>query len=95
MANGKSFILLISFKKKRIENKANIKALINPVIKIGKASIVIYSQFFNKERKLAPAIIGTAMIKVKSAAALWLIPINTPPEMVEPDRENPGHKEKH
>lgn len=52
-----------------MEIKAKINALINPAMKNGKASIVIYCQFFSKEMKLAPAIIGTAIIKVKSAAA--------------------------
>ena len=40
-------------------------------------------------------MIGTAIIKVKSEAARWLSPSNTPPEMVEPDREKPGHKAIH
>lgn len=95
IAKGKSFILLINFKKNWMESNANIKALINPAIKNGSESIVIYCQFFNRERKLAPAIIGTAIIKVKSAAARWPIPSKTPPEIVEPDREKPGHNEKH
>ena len=74
---------------------AKINALINPTIKNGRAADVIYSQLFNKEIKLAPAMIGTAMIKVKSAATRWLSPIKTPPEIVEPDLENPGHKAIH
>lgn len=95
IANGTSLILSINFKKKRIEINAKTKALINPAIKNGSASIVIYCQFFNKERKLAPAIIGTAIIKVKSAAARWLNPKRTPPDIVEPEREKPGHNDKH
>ena len=94
-ANGTSLILLISFKKKRIESKAKTKALRNPAIKNGNASREKYCQFFINEIRLAPAMMGTAIIKVKSAAALWLKPISTPPEMVEPERENPGHNEKH
>ena len=61
--------MLISFRKKRMEISANIKALRKPAIKNGNASIVKYCQFFNKDRRLAPHIIGTAIIKVKSAAA--------------------------
>ena len=38
-------------------------------------------------------ITGTAMINEKSAAALRVQPINMPPAMVAPDRENPGHKQ--
>lgn len=64
-------------------------------MKNGTTSIVIESQLFKSDKKLAPAIIGTAIIKVKSAAARWLIPIRTPPEIVEPERENPGHRDKH
>ena len=86
IANGINFILLISFKKKRIANNAKINALIKPTIKNGIEADVIYSQFFSNDIKLAPAIIGTAIIKVKSEAARWLSPSNTPPEMVEPDR---------
>ena len=37
-------------------------------------------------------ITGTAMINEKSAA-LRVQPINMPPAMVAPDRENPGHKQ--
>ncbi|MOA20051.1 hypothetical protein D3C78_1404680 [compost metagenome] len=88
-------ILLISFKKKRIEISANTKALINPAMKNGSDSIVKYCQFFIRDTRLAPAMIGTAIIKVKSAAARWLIPRSTPPDIVEPEREKPGHKDKH
>ena len=78
-----------------MENNAKTKALIKPTMKNGRASSVKYCQFFNSEIKLAPAIIGTAIMKVKSAAARWLSPNNTPPEMVEPEREKPGQREKH
>ncbi|MNC82226.1 hypothetical protein D3C75_1356560 [compost metagenome] len=40
-------------------------------------------------------MIGTAIIKVKSAAARWLMPSRTPPEIVDPDREKPGQSDKH
>ncbi|MOA48581.1 hypothetical protein D3C78_1713430 [compost metagenome] len=69
IANGKSLIRLINFKKKRIDNSANTKALIKPAMKNGRASMVKYCQFFISERRLAPAMIGTAIINVKSAAA--------------------------
>lgn len=69
MAKGTNLIRSINFKKKRIEISAKINALIKPTIKNGKASTVKYCQFFTKEIKLAPAIIGTAIIKVKSEAA--------------------------
>ena len=68
MANGINLILFISFKKKRMEIRAKIKALINPAMKNGKASIVKYSRFLTSEIKLAPAMIGTAIINVKSEA---------------------------
>ncbi|MNI61992.1 hypothetical protein D3C73_1172890 [compost metagenome] len=67
----------------------------NPAMKKGSASIVKYSRFLSKEIPLAPAMIGTAIIKVKSAAARGLIPSKTPPEMVEPEREKPGHRDRH
>ena len=44
---------------------------------------------------LAPAIIGTAIMNVKSAAVLWSRPSKTPPEIVAPEREKPGHNDKH
>ena len=88
-------IRLISFKKNRMESKAKINALMNPTIKNGNASMVKYSQFFTRDKKLAPAIMGTAMIKVKSEAARWLRPNKTPPDIVAPERENPGHNAKH
>ncbi|MNO03402.1 hypothetical protein D3C81_2240960 [compost metagenome] len=66
-----------------------------PAMKKGSASSVKYSQFFSSDSPLAPAIIGTAMMKVKSAAALWLKPSKTPPEIVDPDREKPGQIETH
>ena len=68
-ANGTSFTLLISFRKKRIDSKANKKAAINPTMKKGKASRVKYCQFLIKESALAPAMIGTAIMNVRSAAA--------------------------
>lgn len=68
-ANGTNLIRLISFKKNLIETNANIKAAIKPTIKNGRASIVKYCQFFIKDSPLAPAIIGTAIINVKSDAA--------------------------
>lgn len=95
MANGTSLMRLMSFKKKRIEISAKTKAEINPTIKKGRASSVKYSQFLSKDKPLAPAMTGTAIIKVKSEAARWLMPSRTPPEMVEPERENPGHKPRH
>ena len=70
MANGINRILLISFKKKRIDISAKINALMKPTIKNGRASILKCSQFLTNDSKLAPAIIGTAMMNVKSAAAL-------------------------
>ena len=70
MANGMSFTRLISFKKNLIDRSANTKALIKPTTKNGMASAVKYCQFFKRDKKLAPAIIGTAIINVKSAAAL-------------------------
>ncbi|MNP54455.1 hypothetical protein D3C76_1490110 [compost metagenome] len=85
----------ISFKKKRIEISANTNALINPAIKNGKASRVKYCQFFSSDNALAPAITGTAIIKVKSDAARWLKPRSTPPEIVDPDREKPGQIDRH
>jgi len=69
MANGTSLMRLISFKKKRIEINAKINALMKPAMKNGKASMEKYCQFFTSEMRLAPAIIGTAIINVKSAAA--------------------------
>ncbi len=75
--------------------RAKIKALTNPVIKNGMASSVKYCKLSKREMKLAPAIIGTAIINVKSAAVRWFRPVNTPPDIVAPERENPGHKEKH
>lgn len=47
-----------------------MNALMNPVIRKGANSGVIYIQFFIKEIPLAPAMIGTAMMNVKSEAAL-------------------------
>src|SRR5690606_31622180 len=84
---------LISFKKKRIDSNAKTNALMKPTIKNGSASIVKYCQFFSNERKLAPAMIGTAMMKVKSDADRWLMPNRTPPEIVAPEREKPGHND--
>ncbi|MNJ74272.1 hypothetical protein D3C77_711800 [compost metagenome] len=55
----------------------------------------MYSQFLYSEIALAPHMIGTAIMNVKSAAARWLIPASTPPEIVEPERENPGQIDKH
>ncbi|MNC03084.1 hypothetical protein D3C75_504790 [compost metagenome] len=78
-----------------MDSSANTKALMKPAMKNGSASSVKYCQFLISEIRLAPAIIGTAIINVKSAAARWLIPSNTPPEMVEPERENPGQSETH
>src|SRR5699024_5008574 len=95
IANGINFTLSINFRKKVIVRSANTKALMKPTIKNGNVSSVKYCKFFNKDKPLAPTIIGTAIINVKSAAALWLIPVMTPAEMVAPDRENPGHREKH
>ena len=95
MAKGISLTLLIIFKKKRIEIKAKTNALMKPAIKKGSASTEKYSRFFINDRRLAPAMMGTAMIKVKSAAARCDRPSSTPPEMVEPERENPGQSEKH
>ncbi|MNW67511.1 hypothetical protein D3C74_461030 [compost metagenome] len=40
---------------------------------------------------VAPIIIGTDTRKVNSAAATRLIPANKPPEIVDPEREKPGH----
>src|SRR5690625_6283783 len=84
----------MSLRKKRMEIKAKINAAINPAIKNGNASNWKYIQFFMRDIPLAPIIIGTAIIKVKSAAVRCVIPVITPPEIVAPDRENPGHKEK-
>jgi len=61
-AKGVSLILLISFKKKRMANKAKTNALIKPATKNGIASHVKYSRFLINDKKLAPAMIGTAMI---------------------------------
>ena len=95
MANGTSLILLISRRKKRTTKRATIKALINPAIKKGNRSALKYAQFLIKESRLAPIMIGIAMMKVKSAAALWLKPRITPPEIVEPEREKPGQSARH
>jgi len=95
MANGTNLTLFINFKKNLMEINANINALIKPAMKNGRTSPVMYSQFFNSDKKLAPAMIGTAMMKVKSAAARWLKPISTPPDIVDPEREKPGHKAIH
>lgn len=95
MANGTNLMRLINFKKNRIDISAKIKALIKPAIKNGSASDVKYCQFLTNESPLAPAMIGTAIINVKSAAALWLIPRRTPPEIVEPEREKPGQRAIH
>src|SRR5699024_4221702 len=95
MAKGNNFILLISAKKKRIEIHAKINALINPTIKNGSTSAVKYSILLINDTALAPNMIGTAIINVKSAAARCFNPINTPPEMVAPEREKPGHKAIH
>ena len=75
--------------------REKIKALTNPTIKNGMLSSVKYCQLFKREIKLAPAIIGTAIINVKSAAVRWFKPVKTPPEMVAPEREKPGHSDKH
>lgn|SRR5690606_25181937 len=93
IAKGTSLIRSISFRKKRMDNKANINALMKPTTKNGMLSVLKYSRFFTKDRKLAPAMIGTAMMNVKSEAVRWLIPSMTPPEIVAPEREKPGHKE--
>ncbi|MNF09847.1 hypothetical protein D3C80_2106150 [compost metagenome] len=37
---------------------------------------------------------GSAIIKVKSAAAARLVPASIPPAMVEPEREKPGHRDR-
>lgn len=60
---------LIRLRNKRIQRRAKIKALIKPTTKKGKASRVRYCQFLRRDKPLAPNIIGTAMIKVKSEAA--------------------------
>lgn len=78
-----------------MDNRAKTKALINPTIKNGSASMLKYCQFFTRDKKLAPAMIGTAMMKVKSDAERWLMPNRTPPEIVAPEREKPGHRDKH
>lgn len=41
-------------------------------------------------RRLAPAITGTAMQKVNSAAVFLSTPIKSPPMIVEPDLDVPG-----
>ena len=43
------------------------------------------------ESPLAANMMGTAIINVKSEADLWSIFINTPVEIVDPEREKPGH----
>lgn len=48
---------------------ANTNALTNPHIKNGTVSNVKYCQLSTNEIVLAPNMIGTAMMKVKSAAA--------------------------
>src|SRR5690606_1394969 len=95
MANGSNLIFSINTRKKRIEIQAKTNALTKPTTKNGMTSAVITSHLLIKETALAPNIIGTAIIKVKSAAARCLSPINTPPEMVAPDLENPGHSAIH
>ena len=95
MANGTNLILLINFKKNLMKTKAKTNALIKPTMKNGKASTEKYCQFFKSEMPLAPNIIGTAMMNVKSDAALWLMLSRTPPAIVDPEREKPGHNPKH
>ncbi|MNP55582.1 hypothetical protein D3C76_1502410 [compost metagenome] len=60
-----------------------------------KSSELNKSRLSYKSNKLAPNITGTEIMNVKSAAAFWLVPSNRPPEIVEPDLENPGHNAKH
>ncbi|MNV59813.1 hypothetical protein D3C71_1522570 [compost metagenome] len=86
---------MINFRKNRIEISAKTKALTKPTMKKGITSEVMEPQFLSKEKKLTPAMIGTAIMKVKSAAVRCFIPSRTPPEIVEPERENPGHMDKH
>lgn len=88
-------ILLISLKKKRTTNSATTKAQIKPTMKNGIRSELKLSQCFTRLRKLAPIMIGIAIINVKSAAARWFNPRITPPEMVEPEREKPGQRARH
>lgn len=69
MAKGVNLTLLIKIKKKRIQNNAKINALMKPAIKNGRTSGVKLSQYFTIFKRLAPAMIGTAMMNVKSEAA--------------------------
>ncbi len=78
-----------------MDNQEKIKALTKPTAKNGMTSVVKISIFFINDTALAPNMIGTAIMKVKSAAARYFSPISTPPEMVAPDREKPGHKAIH
>lgn len=72
-----------------------MKAVINPVMNNGRSAAESSFQFSAKSTVAAPNMMGMAMIKVKSDAVLWLHPTRRPPAMVDPDREKPGHKDKH
>ena len=51
-------------------------------------------RFFSSSNRQAATMMGRAMMKVKSAPAFRFTPTSRAPPMVDPLRENPGHRDR-
>ena len=84
-----------NFRNHKIEAYATINAVKKPTARIPKSLVCKYGITLIKSNVHARNIRGTAIIKVKSAAAFLDMPSSRLPAIVLPLLENPGQRERH